>query len=279
MSPEATQQPFTKLAADLPDNHKAEYFRNLHEAGISPKDVELAQLLRILQLYKAYYESIPSAVQEAAGKIERLKREIEQLNNDERSRLDASAQLAGQVIQESEKIRKDITQINKHVDEALRQSAESLASRMAEQLSKGIEQKVLMPLQNRLIELSGSNQSFDAAIARNNKAAAALEKSTAEASRFHLRTYVLTACVIVCSLIGISWACLYFWFANRFDQQCADLVKLAEKNSAVLVQLSKSRRTLELFDHPDRPNRKLLIMKDAAGWQSPNKQGVIEFDE
>jgi len=35
-------------------------FRILHEAGIGPEDTELARLLRALQLYKVYYESIHS---------------------------------------------------------------------------------------------------------------------------------------------------------------------------------------------------------------------------
>jgi hypothetical protein len=279
MPTEAPKQPFTELAADLPDNHRAEFFRILHEAGIGPEDSELARLLRALQLYKAYYESIPFAVNKAAKKIESLKQEIEKLNGDAHANLDASAKLSGQVIEESEKIHKDLTQINKHVEAALSRSAESLASRMSEHLSKGIEQKVLLPLQNRLIELSGSNQSFIEAIARNNKAAAALEKSTAEASRFHIRTYILTGCVIICALVGGSWFYLEQRYANRFDQECSDLVRRSEKNRAVMLQLAKSRRTLDLIEDSERPNRKLLIMKNASGWQSPDKQGVIEFDE
>jgi hypothetical protein len=57
------------------------------------------------------------------------------------------------------------------------------------------------------------------------------------------------------------------------------MIKMVEKNRAVLLQLAKSRRTLELFDHPERPDRKLLIMKNATGWQSPDKRGVIEFEQ
>ena len=72
-APAAQQTLFKDLVADLPDQHQAEFFRNLHEAGISPNDVELARLLRALQLYKAYYESIPAAVRAAAAEIERLK--------------------------------------------------------------------------------------------------------------------------------------------------------------------------------------------------------------
>lgn len=279
MPTETSNQPFIELTADLPDSHKAEFFRILHETGIGPEDTELARLLRALQLYKAYYESIPSAVKQAAEKIEALKLEIEKIDAGARANLDVTAELSGKVIQESEKVRNDLTQINKHIESALSRSARNLAALMYEQLSNGIEQRVLLPLQNRLIELSGSNQSFVEAIARNNKAAAALEKSTAEARRFHIRTYLFAGLVVVCALTVGSWLFLEQWYESRFNQECSDLARRFEKNRAVMIQLAKSRRTIDLVKDPERPNRKLLIMKNATGWQSPDKQGVIEFNE
>jgi hypothetical protein len=235
MPPEVQQPLFEKLAADLPNHQKAEFFRTLHEAGISPNDVELARLLHALQLYKAYYETIPSAVQEAAVKIEKLKQEIERLSADTRGSLDAGAQLAGQIIQETEKARQDFTQIHKHTEEALRQSIESLASRMAEQLNAGIEKAVVLPLQSRLAELAGSDQAFDAAIARNNKAAAALQKSTAEARRFHIWTYALAGCLIFCSLALVSWVFLHRWYSDQIEKELVALDERVGKNQAVLL--------------------------------------------
>ena len=279
MSTEEKQPLLKDLAADLPDNQKAEFFRTLHEAGISPNDVELARLLRALQLYKAYYEKIPSAVQEAAGRIERLKQEIERISNDTHSNLDAGAQLAGKIIEEAGIVHCDLTQIHIHVEEAMRQSADSLALHMAKQLTTSIDQKVLSPLQNRLDQLAGSNKAFDDAIIRNNKAAAALEKSTTMARRFRFWTYAVCSGLIVWALVLVSWFYLHGLYADRIATECEALAKQAEKNRAVLLQLSKSRRTLELLRNPEHPNRKLLIMKDASGWQSASEQGVIEFDD
>ena len=42
----------------------------------------LITYLQAIQLYKAYYESIPAAVQEAAAMIEKLKKEIESFSMD-----------------------------------------------------------------------------------------------------------------------------------------------------------------------------------------------------
>ncbi len=43
-APEAQQAFFKDLVAELLHRHRAEFFRDLHEAGISPTDVELARL-------------------------------------------------------------------------------------------------------------------------------------------------------------------------------------------------------------------------------------------
>jgi len=102
---EVQQSLFKDLLVDLPDQHRAEFFRNLHEAGISPNDVELARLLRALQLYKSYYETIPASVQKAAAEIERLKQEIERFSSDARDSSEAGAQLACQVTEEAERVR------------------------------------------------------------------------------------------------------------------------------------------------------------------------------
>ena len=276
---EVQQSLFKDLLVDLPDQHRAEFFRNLHEAGISPNDVELARLLRALQLYKAYYETIPGAVQKAAAEIERLKREIERLSSDARDSSEAGAQLAGQVTEEAERVRQDLTQIHKHVEEAMRQSAQSLSSRMAELLTANIEKTVLQPLESRLDELAGSNLAFDDAIKRSNDAAAALGESVALARRLHFGAYALGAFVIACSLTMASWFYLDRLYVDRFERDRAALVQQIEKNRAVLLKLAESHRTLELLQDPERPHRKLLVMKDASCWQSTRNQGVIEFND
>jgi hypothetical protein len=274
------QQPlFRNLADGLPDDQKAAFFQTLHEAGISPKDEELAKLLRALQLYKGYYESIPEAVQKAAARIEELKKDIERFSTVARGDLDLSTHLAGQVIQESEKIHQDFAQINKHIENAMRLSAENLASNMSTQLAIGIEERILVPFQSRLERLAASNKAFDDAIVRNNKAAVALETNVALARRFHFRAYLVCGLLGFVLLAGITAVALNKWFENRLNDERLALIKQTEQNRSVMLQLSKSGRTLELLSNPKQPHRKLLVMKNASGWQAAGKQGVIEFDE
>jgi hypothetical protein len=272
-----TQQPLLKdLAEELPGDNRAEFYRILHETGISPNDVELARLLKALQLYKVYYESIPAAVQAAAGEIHRLKQDIEQLSKEIRESLDAGTQLVGQVVLESERVHGEITGINLQVDDAIRISTEGLTSRMVEYLTVGIE-KSAVALENRLTQLAVSNQDFDDAIARNIRATAALQKSTAAARRFHLLTYVVCGFSVVCSLVLAAWLCLDRRYEARIYAEREALVRQAGKNRDILLQLATSHRVLELHQDPEHPNYGFLVMKDATGWQSANNLGVIKF--
>ncbi|HYK91946.1 MAG TPA: hypothetical protein VE398_24480, partial [Acidobacteriota bacterium] len=267
-SVEAQQPLFRELAAGLPDEAQAEFFRNLHEAGIGPNDVELARLLRALQLYKSYYESIPAAVKDAAGEIQHLKQEIESIVSNARESSDAAADISAQVLQETDRFREDLAAIHKRVEEAVSKSAESLAARMAELLGAAIEENVLSPLQARLAELADSNRGFKDAIARNNQASAALHRNAVVARRIHLGAYSLGGILIVCALALGAWLYLERWYTNRLDRDREVLIAQTDQNRAVLQQLARSRRTLELVQDPEHPHRKLLIMKDASGWRS-----------
>jgi hypothetical protein len=276
MLQETAKLPFDDVATDLPDHSRAEFFRILHETGISQNDVELVRLLKALQLYKVYYESIPTAVQAAAAEIDRLKQGIEQISKEARESLDAGAQLVRQVTLEAGKIHQEITGINSHVDDAIRVSIERLSDQMADCLTAGIE-KSLAPLENRLAQLTGSNQGFDDAIARNIRATAALQKNTAIAHRLHFWTYLICNFAIACSLFFAAWFYLHRWYEAQIDAEREALVNQVEKNRGVLQELAKAHRTLELRQDPKHPNRGFLVMNDATGWQSPKKQGVLEF--
>ena len=57
---EAGKNSFDSLVQGLSLEQRLEFFRVLHTAGVTRQDVELAQLLRALQLYKAFYDEIPA---------------------------------------------------------------------------------------------------------------------------------------------------------------------------------------------------------------------------
>lgn len=276
MPQEVQPSPYEKLAEGLPDKQREEFFKTLHEVGISPEDVELARLLKALQLYKAYYESIPEAVNKSVGKIDLLKQEIEKLSVDARTGLDAGARLAGQVIKEAEKVSQGVSGIGVYVDTAMRQSAEGLTKHLSEQLAKGIKDS-LTPLESRLVQLVAANKTFDDAIAQSKNAAILLHQNAAIVKKSQLWTYALCSLVIVCSLVAVSWFWLHRSYEDHLAAKYETLVKQNDRNRTILLRLSKLNRSLELYLDPDRSGHGFLILKDATGWQSATKQGVIEF--
>ncbi len=270
---------FADLAAGLPDESRAEFFRILHETGIGPKDTELARLLRALQLYKAYYETIPIAVEEAAGELDRVKEEIKSIAAEVHQSAGAGIHISSEVIKKAEQFNQELAGISKHVEEALKKSAEDLTSRMAALLKSNVEEKVLAPITKRMADLAESNQAFGDAIEQSRNAAEMLRRNIVLARRAHFKPYVLGGLMILCALAFGSWFLTYRWYQGRIEDERASLVSQTDKNRALLLELAKSDRTLQLLDDPDHPDRKLIVMKDASGWQSARKHGVIEFEQ
>ncbi len=279
MSQTETSNPlFTHVAAQLPSDEQAEYYRVLHEVGVDARDVELARLLKALQLYRAYYESIPAAVQAAAGDIARLKEEIATLSQKALASTEASAQLLETLTVEAGHVHQELAQIHKHVQEAIRQSATELALQMGELLEENIEQTVLVPLQSRLADLASSSHAMDEAIQASNDASAALAKQASLARRVHFGAYGLAALVLACSVSLVSWLFIHRAYTHRLERERQAMVQETEKNRKVLLRLAEAGRTLELVKDPKRPRKRFLVMRNASGW-SAQHQGVIEFSD
>ncbi len=69
-----------QLVASLEEKHKAEFLAVVAELELGSGDLDIAKLLRALQLYKAYYEKIPHEIQlvhaEALAEIRQLRDEV-----------------------------------------------------------------------------------------------------------------------------------------------------------------------------------------------------------
>jgi hypothetical protein len=270
---------FADLAAGLPDQSRAEFFKILHETGIGPKDTELARLLRALQLYKAFYETIPIAGEEAAGELDRMKEEIKSIAAEVHRSADAGIHISSEVIKKAEQFTLELAAISKHVEGALQKSAEDLAGRIAELLKASVEEKVLAPITKRMADISASNKAFGDAIAQSRNAAEMLRRNIVLDRRAHFKSYAVGGLMVLCALAFGSWLWAHRWYQARIEEERAGLVSQTDKNRALLLELAKSNRTLQLLDDPDHPDRKLIVLKDASGWQSARKHGVIEFEQ
>jgi hypothetical protein len=269
---------FERLAEGLSPEQRSQFFRVLHEANITPhRDVELARLLRALQLYKAYYESIPSAVQDGVANIVRIKQEIAALSASAAQQADAVSKIAEEVLAEARNFRGQLADIHLHVEAAIEKSAQTLATRMAGLLHSRIDETVLAPLHGQLTDLITANHALDEAIEKSKRAAAGMEKHAAVARQIHLGGYALASVVIAIVLAAGSWLFIRNSYAQQMQRDRLALACDNEKNRQVLLKLAESGRTLELRQDPKRPRLHYLFMKDASGWESRQHHGVIEF--
>jgi hypothetical protein len=270
---------FDRLAVGLSPGQRSEFFQVLHEAGITAHDVELAQLLRALQLYKAYYESIPLAVQAAIGEMSRLKQEVATLSAAATQQAASVSRIADEILVEAQQFRGHLEGIHLHLEAAIQKSAEALATQMAGMLQARIGETVLTPLQQQLTDLLAANDALDQAIEKGKAAAAGMQKHAHVARQIHLGGYAVASLVIVSVLVAGSWLFIRSSYAHQLQRERVALVHDNEKNRQVLLKLAESGRTLELRQDPKRPQVYYLVMKAASGWESTQHHGVIEFAE
>jgi hypothetical protein len=272
---------FEKLADGLPDDHKAEFFRVLHETGISRHDMALAKLLRTLQLYKVYYESIPDSVLKAVAEIEKHKTEIKELTSLAEQCADAGEKSFDRITQEAAQVNESLKSIHTHIEDAAGKASAAVSNRLTAAMEKtfsGLTEAgkvfsdtVASNKQQAAELLKEANKVFSDAAASGRQASEELRKNIKAIRWAHIIVYALAA---VFTIMG-AWAYIHSRYEIRLEDARAAIVSQNKDNHAVLMELSKSNRWLDITIN-DKGN-KLLIMKNATGWTSFDKQGVIEF--
>ena len=276
---EAANGYFDRLVEGFSTQYRADFFQILHEAGIDPRDQELAQLLRALQLYRAYYESIPSAIQTVVTDINHLKQEIAAISAAATQQAANVAQTAEKVLGATQQFHDKLAGIHSQLEGAIQKSIETLSAQMAGLLQTSITGSVLEPLEKQLTELIETNHALDQAIEKSRTAAAGMQKHLTLARRTHLGGYALASLVIVIVLTAGSWFFVHNSYAKQMARDRMVLVRNNEKNRQALLKLAENGRTIELRQDPKRPHVYYLVLKDATGWESSQHQGVIEFKE
>ncbi len=271
---------FERLTEGFSPEQRSEFFQVLHEADITAdRDVELARLLRVLQLYKIYYESIPSAIQAAVGDVTRVKQEIAALSSAATQQAAMASKIAEEVLAEAEDFQGQLSGIHLQAEAAIEKSAQTLATRMAGLLHSRIDQTILAPLHEQLTDLLAANHALDQAIEKSKTAAAGMQKHAAAARKIHLGGFALASLTIAAVLATGSWLFIHNSYARQMQRERLALVSDNEKNRQVLLKLAESSRTLELRQDPKSSRVYYLFMKDASGWESTQHHGVIEFRE
>ena len=267
---------FEKFAQNLPDDKKAEFFRVLQEAGIQPQDSDLIRLLRALQIYKSYYEEIPVSInkgieemRQIEEKMQRLRKEIEDLANNSGQSAVAGERLLEKVIHESSQVGERVKHMQTHVEAAVEKSVELVSLRVKETLDEVVNKSI--PLE----ALSAAGMDITEAVAESRRATASMRNDV----RVIRVTHVFSCLVASLVLIFIFWGCLFYQFEQK-EAEIRNAVSAEIKvNQDILSTLVKTRHNFELVTDTNNPRRKLLFIKNAKGWTTLDKYGVIEFME
>jgi hypothetical protein len=278
---------FKRLAENLSDKQKAEYYAILHELEINPKaDMELARLLQVLQLYKAHYETIPEAIQRASTDI--LK--PVQKTMDSIDRLLSGVKTEGERIitrvrKEGDKV---VTEIRKLAVETERSAAtcqqSTATSQMllkqfnedAKAISDGVSEHMGKLLSDTLKEVWPLEDFKNvwqelSKVIKEGKEASVMVRKSARGTRWIHVGYFAAAWVFALVIAFIS---MRFYDHLRYEEQLAiDRVAMSEryeKNNEVLLELDKLKREISTRIHSETGER-LFIIDNAT--RSYNNQG------
>lgn len=270
---------FNLLAEGMTAEQRCEFFQSLHQANILGHDAELAKLLRALQLYKSYYDSIPIAVQAAADRLERVRQEVFALSDRTGQNAQTVSNLAEQLILDAGKIHQALTAVHTSVEKVIQESAGNLASQIGDRVRVWIEDTMLPGMRDRLLQVASATAALNDAAVRSKDAASTVKQEARLARRIHIGAYALAAVIVAAVLTLGSWLRVHRWYSRQIELDRVALAQGMEKHREILLKLARSNHTLELVQDPKRRGKCFLVMENATGWQSSFGQGVIEFSE
>jgi hypothetical protein len=255
---------FEKLAEGLSDKHKAEFYRVLNETGITQHDAALVKLLRTLQLYKSYYETIPDFILKAVAEIEKLKTNFETLTSQATQSAQDGETTLNHLQQEAGQINESLKNIHAHVEEAAQKASASVSKSMSEFLSTTVKNEL------QIDKFKEAGNAISSVINSSKQASAELRANIKVIRWAHIGVFALAACV----LLFASWGFFYYRYEVRVEKTRAEIFSQLDGNVDVLLELSKSNRRLELMEDN---GSKLLVIKNAVGWTTKSQHGVIKI--
>ena len=250
------------LTEGLPQEQVTEFYKLLHETGISRYDVEILLLMRTLGTFQKFYAEIPKSIHAAADRMQKVDAAIDNMANSLNQSLNDFDELTDS--------------IGAHVKEASKKAMNRAAAEMRT-ISAGFKENLTAAMNESLplSELKEAGKTFTDTIAESNRASAELRNDIKVAGL--TRIGVIAAATL--AVILASWLVIYFLYQSRFENERLSVVGIVvdqvENNQAILSELSRANRKLELSYNES--GQKLLTISNARGYTSTSKEGVIAF--
>jgi hypothetical protein len=145
---EAGNNNFDPLVKGLSLEQRLEFFQVLHTAGVTRQDVELAQLLRALQLYKAFYDEIPARVCQAVKEADALHQTFKSLHETVAIRLDRAINHLERNTIAASTITSQFREAKTVIAAAIQKSTTDIEETLEFTLRKSLSSGLLTPFEN-----------------------------------------------------------------------------------------------------------------------------------
>jgi hypothetical protein len=189
---------FDPLVKGLSLEQRLEFFRVLHTAGVTRQDVELAQLLRALQLYKAFYDEIPGRVCQAVKEADALHQTFKSLHESAAIRLDRVLSQLERNTTVASTITNEFREAKTVIAAAIQKSTTDIAQTLEATLKTSLSCGLLTPFERFVNDID--DRCAQTAIEANQ-----ISLQLKQARRIHIGGYALAAMVLTLVLTAIIW--------------------------------------------------------------------------
>jgi hypothetical protein len=264
---EAGNGHFDRLTAGLSPEQRSEFFQALHEAGITPHDAELARLLRALQLYKAFYEEIPSRIHDALTEAHALADGIKTLLDSSLKRLDAAVTQLGQTTQLASETLNQLQALDRMLAAAVEESTDKVTKSLDSALRKALSTALLEPFEDSVRDIHQSCTS-------TANQAKQITTELKLARGMHIGGYALATVLCALALTLLSWISISRYYAQRE----IELLRTVDQNRQILTELAHRGNDFELRRDPADGHKLYLVVNRAKAW-TKEKRAVIELTD
>lgn len=262
---EAANNSFDPLVKGLSVEQRLEFFRVLHTAGVTRQDVELAQLLRALQLYKAFYDEIPDRVCQAVKEADALHQTFKSLHESAALRLERALSQLERNNTVALTITNEFREAKTVIAAATQKSTIDIAQTLEATLKKSLSSGLLTPFENFVNDIK--DRCGRTAIEANH-----ISLQLKHARRIHIGGYALTAMALTLILTGIIWFNAARHYAGREEQ----LIQQIDQNRLVLSELARKGASLKVERSRKDANKLYLIVRHATAWTA-DRDAVVEL--
>ena len=256
---------FDPLVEGLSLEQRLEFFRVLHTAGVTRQDVELAQLLRALQLYKAFYDEIPGRVCQAIKEADALHQTFKSQHESAAIRLDRVLSQLERNNTVASTITNEFREAKTVIATAIQKSTTDIAQTLEATLKKSLSSGLLPPFERFVSDIKDR-------CGRTATEAQQISLHLKQARRIHIGGYALAAMVLTLVLTAVVWINASQHYAEREQQ----LIQQIDQNRVVLSELARKGTTLKV-ERSRRDSSKLyLIFEHATAWTA-EQEAVVEL--